>query len=45
MARYLRRHGGPLWPVYWATPFLRFGLEIARDGLDRETRRSKHRSQ
>jgi GT2 family glycosyltransferase len=28
MARYLRRHGGPVWVVYWTTPFLRFAGHI-----------------
>lgn len=25
-ARYLRRHGGPLWPLYWAVPYVRLVL-------------------
>lgn len=25
-ARYLRRHGGPLWPLFWATPYVKLAL-------------------
>jgi GT2 family glycosyltransferase len=28
-ARYLRRHGGPLWPLFWAGTYVRFGAEAA----------------
>jgi GT2 family glycosyltransferase len=27
-ARYLRRHGGPFWPIYWLSPYARFGLSL-----------------
>lgn len=29
-ARYYRRHGGPLWPFYWALPYLSFWLRGGR---------------
>ena len=29
-ARYLRRHGGPLWPVFWAAPYVRAALSLMR---------------
>jgi GT2 family glycosyltransferase len=25
-ARYLRRHGGPLWPIFWAAPYVKLAL-------------------
>jgi GT2 family glycosyltransferase len=28
-ARYLRRHGGPLWPVFWAAPYVKLILSAA----------------
>lgn len=27
-ARFLRRHGGPLWPVFWLGPYARFALSL-----------------
>ena len=31
-ARYLRRHGGPAWPVYWAAPYVRAALSFVSPG-------------
>jgi GT2 family glycosyltransferase len=28
MARYLRRHGGPVWPIFWFAPFARFAGHV-----------------
>jgi GT2 family glycosyltransferase len=28
LARYLRRHGGPIWPVFWLSPYVRFSLSL-----------------
>lgn len=28
MARYLRRHAGPAWPIYWFAPFVRFAAHL-----------------
>lgn len=25
-ARYLRRHGGPVWPVFWVAPYVKFAV-------------------
>ena len=42
MARYLRRHGGPGWPIYLATPLVRFAGHIASVVLaTRLTRRGR----
>ncbi len=30
LARYLRRHGGPLWPIYWAAPYARAAFASLR---------------
>jgi GT2 family glycosyltransferase len=27
-ARYLRRHGGPLWPIFWLSPYVHFALSL-----------------
>lgn len=27
-ARYLRRHGGPLWPIFWLGPYVHFALSL-----------------
>jgi GT2 family glycosyltransferase len=34
VARYLRRHGGPAWAIYWAAPFARFAAEVAYSALE-----------
>ena len=31
-ARYLRRHGGPLWPVFWVAPYVRALPSLLRRG-------------
>lgn len=33
MARYLRRHGGPGWPIYLATPLVRFTIHMTSTAL------------
>jgi GT2 family glycosyltransferase len=44
MARYLRRHAGPAWPIYWFAPFVRFSAHLAVRSLrwirQRTTRRA-----
>lgn len=32
-ARYLRRHGGALWPIFWLTPYLRVLVVVLRSRL------------
>lgn len=34
-ARYLRRHGGPLWPFFWLLPYLRTAPSILRPAQSR----------
>jgi GT2 family glycosyltransferase len=29
-ARYLRRYGGPFWPIFWCGPYIRFGISLLR---------------
>jgi GT2 family glycosyltransferase len=29
-ARYLRRHGGPLWPIFWVAPYVRMLIAVVR---------------
>jgi hypothetical protein len=29
-ARYLRRHGGVFWPIFWVSPYCRFLLSLLR---------------
>lgn len=36
--RFTRRHGGLLWPLHFAWPYLRFGLELLREGASRKMR-------
>jgi GT2 family glycosyltransferase len=36
LARYLRRHGGPVWPVFWISPY----IKLTWDGLLQVTGRS-----
>jgi GT2 family glycosyltransferase len=31
-AHFLRRHGGPLWPIFWLGPYVRFALSIVHLG-------------
>jgi GT2 family glycosyltransferase len=35
LARYLRRHGGVLWPIFWVAPFLRFAAHIVLSATQR----------
>jgi GT2 family glycosyltransferase len=41
-ARYLRRHGGPVWPLFWLAPYVRAALPLARSshlgGIEAMTR-------
>jgi len=39
MARYLRRHGGRAWPLFWITLYLKFALSLAGVSLVRRLRR------
>lgn len=32
-ARYLRRHGGPLWPVFWVAPYVKMIVSLVRSML------------
>jgi GT2 family glycosyltransferase len=36
--RFTRRHGGLLWPLHFAWPYLRFGLALLREGASRKMR-------
>jgi GT2 family glycosyltransferase len=38
-ARFLKRHGGLLWPVFWASPYARFALSLVRPALLRRPKR------
>ena len=38
-ARFLRRHGGMVWPVFMATPYIRIGIESLRKNPLRRTAR------
>ncbi|MGD0167863.1 MAG: glycosyltransferase family 2 protein [Gaiellaceae bacterium] len=29
-ARFLRRHGGPIWPLFWLSPYVKFALVTVR---------------
>lgn len=35
LARYLRRHGGPAWPLLWTAAYLKFGAISSRDAVRR----------
>jgi GT2 family glycosyltransferase len=41
MARYLRRHGGPGWLIYWAAPFIRFAGHVTLATLPRVIARTR----
>jgi GT2 family glycosyltransferase len=35
-ARYLRRHGGPAWPVFWLSPYIRALPSVIRPGSSQQ---------
>lgn len=44
-ARYLLRHGGPVWPVYWVAPYIRATLAMMRVRHVSDVRRASRRGQ
>ena len=44
VARYLRRHGGPVWPAFWVGTYLKFGAVSLIDAGRRVVARSTGRS-
>lgn len=40
--RYARRHGGALWPIHFAWPYIRFCIGVVREGAWRKTRHAAH---
>ncbi len=42
MARYLRRHGGRAWPLFWSALYVKFALSLVRDATVRLGHGSRH---